>query len=380
MTTRGYKRRQARFPEIGAIRKGAPKTERGYVGEDLTYFRVEFDAEDPLHDHMENIFRNQYGDEPKQIDVLLPFPTVDENFTASREAYLASGMVFRGSFWPDENDDYWVDYRIDLDTGERFFPENEKFDPWSPIGEYEGKKKKKTPILVKPRGRLRVIIPILNRLAFLTLRTGSTWDINFLDEQLRAIEYFQGNLTCIPLQLRRRPMQVSFIDDGERKKVEKWLVSIEANPSWVEQKLIETQSSTLPMIQAPDEFTISTSYQDLGQEDDEDNTQFEDPPAKPENPKRIENQWEEALIKAAVDLGVIDEGPRTRTILNKSPLMSFPFGALSTKVGVAYLIGYMMIHKENATKTFEVKSDMANALWQEKQTELVDKATEMLGG
>ena len=86
MPIKGLTDRQAAFPEIGRIRKGAPKTEEGYVGKDLEYFRIELDTEE---EESAEILKKAYPENPAELNILLPFNSVDENFDAWREQYVA---------------------------------------------------------------------------------------------------------------------------------------------------------------------------------------------------------------------------------------------------------------------------------------------------
>ncbi len=249
---RGYHRRRKRFPEIGRIRKGAPK-EKNKPGKDLTYFRIDLDTEDPGYDEAQRLLFQHYQEEPRALDVFLPFPTVDDNYEAYYEAYLQSGLVFRGEYWPDEHghrkvlyiDKRRVGLSIDLDVGLMF-------NPAEPIGSYKTQKGKPKPLIAVSVGRLRVILPVLKRLASLTVLTGSKHDISQLDEQLAALEDFGSQLTAIPLLLTRKPKKIKTPsgEDGEPVRREKWLIHIEAHPTWVGQKLIEAQRATLLLPQA----------------------------------------------------------------------------------------------------------------------------------
>ena len=243
MPIKGLTDRNAAFPEIGRIRKGAPK-ETDRPGKDLTYFRVEFDQNDRMYDVMWATFLSHYGPEPAEIDVLLPFPTVEENFETWREAYLTGGLVHRCD---GEN----VYYETDPATGEVLIKsvlEGATHNPEHPVAYYG---EENTPLYCKPTGRLRVILPALNRLAYLTFLTGSIHDIVNVSRQLEALYRFAGSLVTLPLILRRKPVKISTPDPrkrGKRVRREKWLVSVEANPRWVEQRLIEAGAKAVPML------------------------------------------------------------------------------------------------------------------------------------
>ena len=107
---KGLTDRMAQFPELGQVRKGAPKPADGKKpGADLTFFRVTFDEREI---ESAAIFAQHYGDEPREIDVLLPFNHVDENLEAWRESYVAGGLVHRC-----DGERIW--YEVNPKTGER---------------------------------------------------------------------------------------------------------------------------------------------------------------------------------------------------------------------------------------------------------------------
>jgi len=101
----------------------------------------------------------------------------------------------------------------------------------------------------KPTGRLKVIVPELRRLAFMTVLTTSVWDILNISRQLEAIRYMNGGkLQKVPLVLTRRPREISTPSGkgGKRARREKWLLGIEADPDWVEAQILR-----LPAIEEP---------------------------------------------------------------------------------------------------------------------------------
>lgn len=257
MPIKGLTDRQAAFPEIGRIRKGAPKTEEGYVGKDLSHFRVEFDEKEK---EATIVFRSVYGDKPTELNILLPFNSVEENFEAWREAYVAGGLVHRCD---GEN----VIYEIDPDTGEQT------------VVNGQPERKCDRSRNCKPVGRLKILIPELQRLAFLTVLTSSFHDIMNISRQLQAILQINGKLAGVPLKLRRRPMLISTPSgpDGKRARRLKSLLSIEADPEWVRMKLIEMKNAALPgngfdedeypQLEAPEVIDLDES--DFSEEEDD---------------------------------------------------------------------------------------------------------------
>jgi len=213
------------FPKIGDIRKGAPKKENGQVGPDLTYFRYAPIVGEEL---AEATFHEVYGDEPRAINVLLPFSEVSRNFETYMERHTAGALQCRGDI--EGGKCYmWRD-----DTGKmRHVPK----DCPAPI--CKG---------CKETGRLKIIIPELQRLGYVTVHTTSKWDIIELTRNLGALCKLTGNgLQGIPLVLKRRPRKVSTPrKGGKRVRQEKWLLSIEADQRWVKAQLTAMEAAALP--------------------------------------------------------------------------------------------------------------------------------------
>src|SRR5262249_39120089 len=93
----GLTDRPASFPQIGVLRKGAPKKQiekNGKMvdsyGADLKHFR--FDSDDP---EAVKRFAEIYGAEPRAIRVYVPFATTGQNFEAWREEWSASSLKHR---------------------------------------------------------------------------------------------------------------------------------------------------------------------------------------------------------------------------------------------------------------------------------------------
>ena len=224
----GLTDRPASFPQIGILRKGAPKPERG-PGRDLKYFR--FDADDA---DAAGRFRTVYGDEPTSVRVFLPFAAAVENFEAWQEHWTAGALQHRCD---GKTCVLWL-------NGQRYSQQSRPC-PHAQLDAHERDR-------CKPTGRLKVVIPELRRLAYVTVLTGSIHDIIALTEQLQALEALRGDLRGIPMVLRRVPRDISMPGaNGKRTRVEKWLLSIEAAPTWVDLQLQAQQQQALPMAPAP---------------------------------------------------------------------------------------------------------------------------------
>jgi hypothetical protein len=225
MAIKGLTDRGASFPQIGTLRKGAPKPEKG-PGRDLKHFR--FDSDDA--DATER-FRTVYGDEPTSVRVFLPFRTAIENFEAWQEHWTAGALQHRCD---GETCVLWL-------TNRHTYSQDAKPCPHLHIAREERDR-------CKPTGRLKVIIPELRRLAYVTVLTSSIHDIMELSAQIEALEAFRGDLRGIPLILRRQPREISTPSgtDGKRRRMEKWLLSIEAAPTWVDLQLQAQEQAALP--------------------------------------------------------------------------------------------------------------------------------------
>src|SRR3989304_6226042 len=119
MAIKGLTDRGMAFPEIGQIRKGSPKTDKGYVGKDLTYLRVEFDERETK---AAETFKSFYGDEPHFIRIILPFNEIDRMWDAWLKAYTAGRMVAR-------SDGERFIYLVNPDNGEVLVKNGEPFTP-----------------------------------------------------------------------------------------------------------------------------------------------------------------------------------------------------------------------------------------------------------
>ena len=288
MPIKGLTDRPAAFPEIGRIRKGAPK-EPDKPGADLTYFRVEFDEEEK---QATAVFHKTYGGTPSELNILLPFNSVDENFDAWREAYVAGGLIHRC-----DGERVW--YEIDPKSGEQLVVNG--------MPEEQCDRSTKC----KPTGRLKVLIPELQRLAYLTVITGSTHDVMNIARQLEALLQINGKLAGVPLKLRRRPVKISTPSgtDGKRARRTKSLLSIEADPEWVRHKLLSMKAAALPdngldedmpALEAPDDFVEGEVVEDPPTEEPKGREPFTGPVGTKQWPAKKAESLRAALIAGKV--------------------------------------------------------------------------------
>ena len=261
MPIKGLTNQAPPFPCIGELRKGAAKPEQGNrPGKDLTYFRFTSDLPE-----VATAFESAYDGEPRLINVFLPFRSVDENWDAWQEEWVAGGLKHRC------DGEYVV--RMLQEDGTYTDPEPETV---------------KCPGGCKPSGRLKVIIPELQRLAYVLVLTTSKWDIHNLDGQLRALYEIKGDLRGIPLQLRRRPEKKSSPQGKKRVRREMWLLSIEAAPTYVSLQLAAQEQAALPQLPETTQTIVvdGTTGEIMGDEWDGDvfdaGEDVPEPPPEPE--------------------------------------------------------------------------------------------------
>jgi hypothetical protein len=307
MPVKGLTHRDLTFPRIGTIRKGAVKEEKA-PGKDLTYFRVEFDDDKP---EAAARFRAVYGPEPRRINIRLPFADVDRSWQAWREAYLAGGLVHRC-------DGESIQYEIDLKTGTKTVVNGrivdtdltKKCDGKTPVAQWKSRNTgEQMQLTCNPVGRLNVIVPEVEEMAYLTFITSSINDIVQIDAQLRGFHGATGSLVGLPLILARKPVMVSTPGKGVRRvRREKWLCVIEADPNWVRAKLRSMQIEATPLALLGK--SMMSEYEDLY-----------DAPEMDVPPGAVVEQigWPAHLIAVMVEAELAEHAPDAIAILDRTP-------------------------------------------------------------
>lgn len=231
MAILGLTDRGAAFPRLGILRKGAAKPNENRPGADLKdHFRFECEDRDALA-----TFAAAYGDRPNHIRVMFYYPTAAENFETWQEHHSAGALKHR------------CDGRTCVLTLQ---PDGTYSHEPVPCPSIELKRQnpqidKKH--LCRPVGRLKAIIPELQRMAYVLIPTTSINDIVELQANLEAAQALRGDLRGIPFVLSRRPRKVSTPrDGGQRARTEKWLLSVEPEPQWVRLQLTSMQHHALP--------------------------------------------------------------------------------------------------------------------------------------
>jgi hypothetical protein len=305
MPIKGLSDRQEAFPEIGKIRKGAKK-EPNKPGAELPYFRVEFADGEVL---AESKFRAVYGDKPTAIRVVLPFNDIERVWDPWMEAWTAGRRMARSD---GDYVEFLIDARGNLLVSNYQDPEGKRVP--HPKDNIAGKDAKGNLVEYKPTGRLRVMVPEIERAAYLTVLTTSYNDVGNISSQLRGFKELNGGrLAGIPLILRRVPAMVSTPKaDGSAVRRKKYLISVEVDPEWAKGKFSELNTLALPLGAGavPAGELPAGVLESLPTDHDEDEleaevteapetTPTESPSPSPEPPRMVDILGSEAVTYAA---------------------------------------------------------------------------------
>ena len=285
----GMTDKEARLPGIGQLRKGSPKGQNR-PGRDLDYFRFTSDDQEALE-----AFAANYPSQPRQLRVLLPYQTGDENMQSWKESWTAGALQHRCD---GQTTTLLLTRAGDYDT-----------EPHPCPGD------------CKQVGRLTVILPELGRLATVTVLTTSIHDIINLTSQLRSYDLIRDDLRGVPFILQRKPKMVSVpLPDNKRTRLEKWLLSIEIAPDYVQKHLAQVEHLALPepvmdhhtapdviestAVALPDDITDPTSEPGLDEEPKE-QPKEDETPRDPMTPAdlawAIQKRFEASTLRAKED-------------------------------------------------------------------------------
>lgn len=213
-----------KFPDLGKLRKGGPKTDPKKPGPDLEYWR--FTSERP---EVQAAFAASHPNNPKVVEAYLPFAAMEENWLTWFEEWDAGGMVHRC--------DGRTMYRWRNGNGE--YVDGERPCPYA--------KGEKTRTAANPGckqvGRLNLILPALikaGHVGFVVMETHSINDLVSITQCLLDIERKAGKLTGILLAVMRVKQTISTPawkeEDkkaGRRNRTVKDLVKIVPASEWV---------------------------------------------------------------------------------------------------------------------------------------------------
>lgn len=203
-----------------------------------------------------------YGDEPRELDVLLPFPDIARNYDANYQVWAGGVLVCQGdgesvqyatphTVKVDDKGNTHV-YRADGDTlvsngiAQVAFDWNSThFEPGE-IVTCPGADKDLYPHCAscKMSGLLKVMMadPRLFRMGYYQISTGSKRNH---DTIMGTLEFMPSDrVNAIPFKLRLVEEKVTYNDGGKRKQGTKWFLQLEPDPT-ITRKLYQRQTDRM---------------------------------------------------------------------------------------------------------------------------------------
>ena len=262
--------RPRRLVRSGKIRLGHKETKTKKRRDGTTY-EVEYPVQDDhfvLTDAPE--IAKVYGNEPRELDVVLPFPDISRNFDAFYEVWAGGVLVCKGD---GEYILYAAPFKVEEKSG-RTRVHNDSGDTLVSDGqaqiafEWNGQEFKPGDLVPCPGAAqdlyphctacrrsalLKVMMakPELIRLGYYQLATSSGRNY---DTILGTLELISGDgrrpVNGIPFKLRLAEEATTYIEKGKRKATKKWFVQLEPDPTLVRalyqqkaQALLETSTT-----------------------------------------------------------------------------------------------------------------------------------------
>jgi hypothetical protein len=107
-------------------------------------------------------------------------------------------------------------------------------------------------------------------------------------------------------------------------------------------------------------------------------TESSPPPDMP----RVENQWEQDVVDAIVEVGLIDDKarPHAINILNRSALMEVPYKQLQPVIGVAFVIAWQSAKEKYPDDSTDERAEKVNMAWADdtRRNDWLDEATDLI--
>jgi len=262
---RGDNRRLLR---LGIIRLGHKET-KTYQGGKTVEYPVQ-DDHFVLRDAPE--IAGGYGPEPKEIDVLFPFPDIARNFDAFYMVWAGGVPICKGdgeqvlSAWPHRVETKPVmrdgkqigervsvynapgDCLVDNGAALRAFDWNSAHFEEGDIVPCPGADADMYPHCraCKASGTLKVMIahPDIFRFGYYQISTGSGRNYDHINDTLEAVFEAAGQVSAIPFKLRVVSQSATYVQDGQRKKTDKYFLQLEP-PAEIMMAIIRRQRDGL---------------------------------------------------------------------------------------------------------------------------------------
>jgi len=289
------RKQQIAFPTVAIIRKGGPKQQRTKngqtyetVGKDLEQlFRVVFE---PGMERYEKRFLELYGTlTPTTINAMLPFNDLSACYEISSEAYQAGMLVFKAVngqvivHRDPQNGEYLVRNGEAISPGAKL-----DFDPYeTPNLTYTAHNGNTKVLPIKANTRVKLFVPEMEDFVWFLLKSNSYYDSLNIMNNIAAVQAVAesatgGRVAGVRINVFRALQSILWNSPNGPRRIQKWLLNIKIDPSWVKQMVTRMSESTLgagtqvqellaPPANAPDpEEDQDTSESEPDQDPEED--------------------------------------------------------------------------------------------------------------
>ena len=240
-------KRPRRLVRLGIIRLGHKETRKRQDGS--TYQYPVQDDHFVLTDAPE--IGEFYGEKPREIDVILPFPDIERNFDAAYTVWAGGVLVCKGDgefvqyAAPMRSEEKKGRMRVYNATGDTLVTDRaaqvaltwngQSFEPGELVP-CPGADQDLYPHCraCKMSAILKVMMarPELFRLGYYQLSTGSGRNYDTILGTLELIYEQAGKVSGIPFKLRLVEESTTYQENGKRKQTKKWFVQLEPDPTF----------------------------------------------------------------------------------------------------------------------------------------------------
>ncbi len=208
-----------------------------------------------------------YGKQPRELDVILPFPDVERNFDAAYTVWAGGVLVCRGD---GEFVEYAAPFKVTTKKNGKTAVYNDAGDtqvsggaaqvPFDWNGTHfepgelvpcSGASQDLYPHCkaCKMSAILKVMMadPRLFRLGYYQIATGSGRNYDTILGTLELIGDQAGKVNGIPFKLRLVEEQTTYQENGKRRKTTKWFLQLEPDPTFVRKLYSKTAAGILAL-------------------------------------------------------------------------------------------------------------------------------------
>ena len=274
INTTETRKQQIAFPVVANIRKGGPKGER-MPGRDLEQkFRVVFE---PGMEQYQKRFLELYRTlTPTTINAMLPFNDLSACYEISNEAYKAGMLVFKAVNGQvlvhrnPENGEYLVRGGAAQLDGAVL-----QYDPYDFRSlNYTGHNGRQVTLPIKTQTRVKLFIPEMEDFVWFLLKSNSYYDSLNIENNIAAVQMVAnaatgGRVAGVRINVFRAQQSILWNSPEGPSRIQKWLLNIKIDPSWVKEMALRMSEATLGAgTQVQAQLTAPESAPDPEMDDD----------------------------------------------------------------------------------------------------------------